>query len=360
MTFLIPLAVMNGIAIFIAALLIVLNRFVAVYGSYSLTINNERVFQVDGGQSITKLLFHNKIYLPSACGGKGTCGFCKVRIVEGTNPPLPIEEMLLSHREIALGYRLGCQTKVRSDLSIEIPPDLLAVKEYNGKVIATEMLTKEIKRIKIKLIEPQVIEFKSGQYVLIEARIDETRAYSIASSNLTRDSIDLEVKLIPNGVCSTYLHSLKEEESIKFFGPYGQFYLQDSNHNVICVAGGVGLAPMKPIIYETLRRYPGRKIQLYYGARTFADLYDHQTLAELAEKNPLFSYYPALSESDVENKTMSYPVAAGFIHTILNERVKDGPNSEGYLCGPPVMIDAVLKVLIAKGVPEIRILYDKF
>jgi Na+-transporting NADH:ubiquinone oxidoreductase subunit F len=209
-------------------------------------------------------------------------------------------------------------------------------------------------------VEPDVIEFKSGQYVLVEVMVEETRAYSIASSNLQQDHIFIEVKLVPGGLCSPYLHSLTQGDRLRFFGPYGQFYLRDTDFKVICVAGGVGLAPMKPIIDDVLRNYPGRRVELYYGARSFEDLYDHAMLVDIARQNERFDYYPALSESDGSDVVGDYPVATGFIHTLIRKKVNDGPTSEGYLCGPPVMIDSVIRELKEKGVPEIRILYDKF
>jgi Na+-transporting NADH:ubiquinone oxidoreductase subunit F len=360
MDILLSVAVMNGIAMVIVAILIVLNKFVAVYADYNLRVNDVKVYLVQGGQPVTKQLFKNQIYLPSACGGKGTCGFCKVRVIDGLKPPLPIEDMLLTHKEISMGFRLGCQTKIRSEMNIEIPPELLEVKEYSGEVYETKQLTSDITRLKILLVEPKEIDFKSGQYVLVEVIVEETRAYSIASSNLQKGEIHIEVKLVPGGLCSPYLHSLQPGDKIRFFGPYGQFYLRDTDFKVICVAGGVGLAPMKPIIDDVLRSYPNRKVELYYGAKAFKDLYDHDMLVDIAQEHERFQYYPALSESDGFDVEGDYPVSTGFIHTLIRSKVIDGPSSEGYLCGPPVMIDAVVKELVEKGVPEIRILYDKF
>ncbi|MBN2442059.1 MAG: 2Fe-2S iron-sulfur cluster binding domain-containing protein [Spirochaetales bacterium] len=360
MSFIVPLLVMNGLGLLCLAIIIFLKRVIAVYGESTLTINNDKKLIVEGGEFLAKALFQNKIYIPSACGGKGTCGFCKVKIKEGISDPLPIEEILLHHKDISSGYRLSCQVKVRRDMGLEIDEELLAIKEYQGVIDSSERLTRDIKRISIKIEEPKEgISFKSGQYILIEVGSAETRAYSIASSTRFSDRVAIEVKLIPNGLGSSYLHSLTEGDKIVFFGPYGQFYLRDTHHKIICVAGGVGLAPMKSIIDDALRRYPNRDVELYYGSRTMADLYDHELYITMAANYDRFSYYPALEKVEEKDRE-KYPVDEGFVNKSIAQYLENGENSEAYLCGPGPMIDAVVKILIKKGVPEIRILYDKF
>ncbi|MBN2354303.1 MAG: 2Fe-2S iron-sulfur cluster binding domain-containing protein [Spirochaetales bacterium] len=355
-----PFLVMNGFVLFILLLISLLRRFIAAYGESTLTINGEKKLVVRGGQTLAQALFAEKIYIPSACGGRGTCGFCKVRITVGAGEALPIEEMLLNYSDVAAGYRLSCQTKVRNDLSLEVPEELLAIREYKGVVEDTKELTRDIKRLSIDIREPKdVFAFRSGQYVLIQVGPTETRAYSVSSSVRLKDEIQVEVKLIPNGLGSSYLHRLGEGDEVTFFGPYGQFFLQDTHHKIICVAGGVGLAPMKPIIEDALFRYPNRDVELYYGCNDLADLYDHETFIALNEKAERFSYYPALSELPAE-PPRGYPIEEGFVHLAIERNLTRGEDSEAYLCGPPLMIDAVIKVLMAKGVPEIRILYDKF
>jgi Na+-transporting NADH:ubiquinone oxidoreductase subunit F len=360
MTFLLPIFVMNGLGLLCLAIIIFLKRVVAVYGDCTLTINNDKKLTVTGGEYLAKALFENKIYIPSACGGKGTCGFCKVKITENTTDPLPIEEILLHHKDIAAGYRLSCQVKVRKDLGLEIDEELLAIREYHGVIESSKKMTGDIKRISIKIEEPKEgINFKSGQYILIQVGSTETRAYSIASSIRESDSLAIEVKLIPNGLGSSYLHSLVEGDTIVFFGPYGQFYLRDTHHKIVCVAGGVGLAPMKSIIDDALHRYPDRDIELYYGSKTMTDLYDHELYARMAVNNDRFSYYPALEKVEPQDQAI-HPVDEGYINKSIDKFLTDGENSEAYLCGPGPMIDAVVKILVKKGVPEIRILYDKF
>jgi Na+-transporting NADH:ubiquinone oxidoreductase subunit F len=360
LAFIKPILVMTGFVLFILVIISLLKRFIAVYGEYRITVNGEKILTVPGGKPLSQALFEEKIYVPSACGGRGTCGFCKVLITEGAGEALPIEEMILNYADLRRGFRLSCQTKIRGDLAVTVPEELLNIKEYHGVVKDTRLLTKDIKRISIAIREPrEEFSFKSGQYVLIQVGPTETRAYSIASSIRIKDEIQVEVKLIPNGLGSGYLHSLGEGDAVTFFGPYGQFFLQDTHHKIICVAGGVGLAPMKPIIEDALYRYPNRDVELYYGSHTLADLYDHESFIALDERAERFAYHPALDVAP-EEAPRGFPIDTGFIHNTIRMHLTRGEDSEAYLCGPPPMIDAVIKVLVEKGVPEIRILYDKF
>lgn len=358
--YILPLAVMNGLAVTILILIALLKRFVASYGECELNINGQKNITVQGGSYLNKILFENKIFIPSACGGKGTCSFCRVKIIEGVPDPLPVEEILINYKDINDGYRLSCQTKIRSNMRLELPEELLSIKEYHGIIENTDTVTRDIKRININIEEPKEgITFKSGQYILVEVEKGETRAYSISSTERLPTKVQVEVKLVPNGLGSSYLHSLVEGDKLRFFGPYGQFYLRDTSHKVVCIAGGVGLAPMKPIIFETLQRYPDRNVELYYGARKLSDLYDHDLFVNLGKNHDKFRYFPALETTEGE-RVCEVPFTLGFVNKGLNENLTDGTKSEAYLCGPPVMIDSAIKVLLEKGVPEIRILYDKF
>lgn len=351
---------MNSLILTILVILIIIKRFIAVYDDYTITISDDESIKVHGGESLSNSLSNNDIFIPSACGGKGTCGFCKIEITEGIPDPLSIEEAVLPYKEIISGYRLSCQTKVRSDMRIIIPEDYLNVQEYTGEIIKIEELTHDIKRFHIKLIYPTEIIFKSGQFVVLVPKPGETRAYSIASIKHLKDRIFIEVKKIPNGLCSTYLHALSIQDKLTFFGPYGDFFLKDTEKKVICVAGGVGLAPMKPIIGEVIADYVNREVELYYGARTADDMYDYDKYINLT-KNQRFKFYPALSEI---NEILHHPSGVifdtGFISYQIEKRLENGENCEAYLCGPPVMVDAAIMSLISKGVPEDNIYYDKF
>ncbi|MGL1893034.1 MAG: FAD-binding oxidoreductase [Spirochaetaceae bacterium] len=348
----------NIFSVVICLIIIFLDRVISNYGILKVNINDEETFEVNGGKPLSKELIHNKILIPSACGGKGTCGFCKLRVVEGGGTVLPLERTILDRKEISNGFRLSCQVKVREDLKIYIPDEYFNIKEYNAIVTTSDMVTSDIKKINLKLLEPTDITFKPGQYVQVHFGVgknSEIRAYSISSSPDVHDSVELNIKKIPEGLGSGFLHKLKVNDKITISGPYGDFYLKESKAKIICVSGGVGLAPLKSIAAYWENNCPDRIIDFYYGARTIADLYDHELFLDYERKYENFNYYPALSDAD-DNWTG----ATGFIHNIIKQHLDTDGEKEGYLCGPPIMIDASIKVLIEKGVHIEKIWYDKF
>ena len=351
---------MNIFALTIGLLIIFLDKVISNYGTCRITINDDKEFEAPGGKSLLRILFENKYFIPSACGGKGTCGYCKVKVFEGGGKALPTEGLILTGKEIASGFRLSCQVKVREDLKIEIPPEYLEIQEYAGIIGSVKEATHDIKKIDIKLVSPQSINFKPGQYVQIKYYAEkgevDYRAYSVASDPGETDHVELNIKKIPGGLVSNHLHTLKEKENIEFSGPYGDFYLRtDSRRKILCIAGGVGLAPMKAIIMYWKSNQDNRTLELYYGCRTIEDLYDHKLFLKLAQENSSFKYYPALMEPD-EN----WQNDTGFINNVIEKRLSEGDNSEAYICGPPPMIDAVMKTLGDMGVTEDRIYFDKF
>lgn len=349
----------NIYVIIISLLILFLDKVISSYGPCRIIINDDKEFVGQGGKSLLRLLFENKYFIPSSCGGKGTCGYCKLKVLGGGGEALPTEALILSSEELKEGFRLTCQLKVKNDLRILIPPEYLEIKEYDGEVISSELVGSDIKKIRIKIQPPDEIYFKPGQYVQIKFEAPDGidyRAYSIASSPNDKQTIELNVKLIPEGLGSSYMHSLQAGDNVQFSGPYGDFFLKtDSSRKIICVAGGVGLAPIKAITSYWSSELTDREIELYYGSRTLKDLYDHEVFEELASIRSEFHYYPALSEEDPE-----WDGERGFIHTILEKHLEGGKNAEAYLCGPPIMIDAVTEALKQKGVPKERILYDKF
>jgi len=343
----------------IGILIIFMDKVISNYGECKVKINNDKEFEEHGGKTLLKALFENKYFIPSACGGKGTCGYCKLQVPEGGGPALPTEALILNSKELREGYRLSCQVKLREDLDVTIPAEYLEIKEYDAVIEQIELATSDIKKVKINLAEDDEINFKPGQYVQIMFDTPDGldyRAYSIASTPERKNSIELNVKLIPEGLGSSYVHAKNKNDKIQFSGPYGDFFLRtDSHRKIVCVAGGVGLAPMKSIIDFWNNNPHGRKCELYYGSRTTKDLYDHEFFVKIAKENPDFSYYPALSDKDPE-----WNGECGFIHTVIEKYLEDGANSEAYLCGPEIMINFVTEVLIAKEIPQERISYDKF
>lgn len=350
---------MNGFSLVLGGLILLMDRLLSSYGLCRVTINDDKEFTAKGGRPLLRLLLENRYFIPSACGGKGTCGYCKVRVVEGGGEALQTEALILRPAEVRRGFRLACQLKVKNDLRIEIPREYLEIREYSGRITLGELVTSDIRRIRIQVLSEDRMAYKPGQY--IQVRIDhdggtDFRAYSMASSPDEPGEVEINVKRIPGGLGSVYLHGLPVDAPVEFSGPYGDFYLRtDSERKIVCVAGGVGLAPLKSIVLYWRDHQRHRPLELYYGARTSKDLYDHEFFAALAGEAERFAYFPALSSPDPD-----WTGATGFIHTVMQEKLEDGPNSEAYLCGPPIMIEAVTEVLKNKGVPAERIWYDKF
>ena len=350
---------MNGFALAIAGTIIFMDRVVSNYGTCRILINGEKECHGTGGKSLLRLLLENKYFIPSACGGKGTCGYCKVRVLEGGGPPIPTEALILSSGEIRAGYRLACQLRVKNDLSIEIPVEYLEIREYQGEITLSDSVTSDIRRIRIRLGDEEPMSYKPGQYIQVRVEHDgdvDFRAYSMASDPDRGQEIEINVKRIPEGIGSGYLHERVVGDQVAISGPYGDFFLHtDSNRTIVCVAGGVGLAPLKSITSYWQTHLTNRRIELYYGARTLADLYDHEVFTAMAKEHPNFHYYPALSAPGDDWQGLT-----GFIHMVLESERSAEDQAEAYLCGPPIMIDAVMDVLGQKGIPEERIWYDKF
>ncbi len=361
-TLLIALLALNGLILGMCLFLLGARHWLASYGQVKIRLNDEKDLQVQGGNSLLLTLVGSKIFIPSACGGRGTCGYCRVKVLDGGGSVLATEQMILTPAEIKEKKRLACQVRVRRDLVVHVPEEFLAIKEFQTVVSKVEVMTDVIKKITFKLLEPKTIAFKPGQYVqvsLIRPGEDPIyRGYSIASSPFAHDIIELNVRRVENGIMSNHLHTLKEGDPMVLSGPYGEFFLQETtNRSVVCIAGGVGLAPMKSIIAYMTEKKIDRKVYLFYGARTLPLLYDHQEFVEAARRNPKFQYVPALSD---ENIGGDWDGHRGFITKVFQQVFPDGEPAEAYLCGPPVMIDALLPLLAAKGIQSKDIYYDKF
>ena len=353
---------MGGISLVLATIIIVASKFLAEYGPCKLTVNEDKTIEVTGGYTLLSSLISNKIFIPSACGGRGTCGYCKLTILDGGGPVLPTERPYLTPKELDENVRLSCQVKVKSDMQITVPEEYLSIQEFMAEVLYSKDLTYDMKEIRFTLKEPSTIKFKPGQYIQfnIPTKNDETiyRAYSISSPPSTQNEVELIVRLVPGGIGSTYIHSLKEGDEVNISGPYGEFFLQErSDYDIICVGGGAGMAPLKAIIYSLFERETNRKVDLYFGVRSMKDLFYIEEFDKLAKEHSNFHYSYALSDPEETDK---WEGETGFIHLVLDKLIKEGEKKEAYLCGPPVMIDAVIKVLNEKGVSQDHIYYDKF
>jgi len=232
------LAVLGGLSVAITVLLLLANRMFCNYGPCTIHVNAEEPFVVDGGCNLLDALYSHEIYIPSACGGQGTCGFCKCRVLEGGGPLLPTEEPFLSTEELKNNTRLSCQVKVKEDMRLQVREEFLYVQELKAKVTRRRMITGDTVEIAFELIEPGEIEYRPGQYVqiAIPGKKEEWRAYSICTPPGSRNEIELLVRLIPGGLGSTYVHSLEVEDEVKMLGPYGDFHLDD-DASIVCVGG---------------------------------------------------------------------------------------------------------------------------
>ncbi len=359
-------AVLVGINGLLALLLVVAERFFANYGECNITINEERELRVSGGSSLLVALKTDKIFLPSACGGRGTCAYCKCKITEGGGPVLPTEESLLSQDEIADGLRLACQVKVKSDLAIRLPEELFQIQEFKARVAGLEDLTYDIKLVKLHLVDPTDIQFTPGQYVQLQnkpyAKVKESvsRAYSIASSATETKTIDLMIRLVPEGLVTTWVHHhLKQDEEVVFTGPMGDFRLHEGDGEIIMIAGGSGMAPMVSILDELARKKSQRKITFFFGAVSKKDLFYVDEMKQFQEKIPNFTFVPALSQPDPED---NWKGETGLITIPVENHIKkiDTAKSQAYLCGSPGMINACIKVLSSHGITKERIFFDPF
>ena len=380
------------------------SKLVAI-GNVKIFINDdpEKTLEVPTGDKLLNALADQKIYLPSACGGGGTCGECKVIISEGGGDILATEKGKLTRGEIRQRYRLSCQVPVKGDMSLVIPPEVFEIKKWECTVRSNKNVATFIKELLLKLPEGEKVDFQAGGYIQIEApphtvyykdfdiddeykadwdhwdmwkyvsKVDEPvmRAYSMANYPEEEGIILLNVRIaspppnlpnVPPGQMSSYIFNLKPGDKVVISGPYGEFFAKDTDNEMVFIGGGAGMAPMRSHIFDQLKRiHSKRKISFWYGARSLREAFYVEEFDELADNNPNFKWFLGLSEPLPEDK-WGGPV--GFIHQILYDNyLKDHPapeDCEYYLCGPPLMNSAVLKLLDDLGVEPENIMFDDF
>ncbi|MCF7912137.1 MAG: 2Fe-2S iron-sulfur cluster binding domain-containing protein [Candidatus Cloacimonetes bacterium] len=353
--------VMGGV---LAALLVIAERYLADYGECNIDINGKRQEKVKGGSSLLSSLNSRNIYLASACGGRGSCGFCKCKVIEGGGPLLPTEKPFLSPEEISENIRLSCQVKIKKDIKIELPEAIFNIRKFKAKVSSIRDYTHDIKELTLDLKDSSTINFKAGQYIqLHSARYGKvkqsvSRAYSISSNQSSTDLVQVIIRLVPKGICTTWVHEyLKEGDDVEFTGPYGDFYIRDTDKDIIFIAGGSGMAPIKSMLEWLLEINSPRKIFYFFGARCKEDLYLTEYLYEFENKLADFEYHPVLSQPGEEDKWQG---KTGYITPYLKDVIRDSKNTEAYLCGSPGMINSVSKGLKEYGISESDIFYDSF
>lgn len=355
----------TGISTVLAVMIIIAEKFLNNYGECKIDINEgEKELNVEGGSSLLSSLAANKIFIPSACGGKATCGLCKVRVLDGAGPLLPTEEPYLSPEERKTGVRLSCQVKIKNDIRIEIPDELFNIKEYFATVSRITDMTHDIKEFRFEFDEGETIKFKAGQYMQVEtmpyAKVREKaiRAYSISSVPSDDKAVELIIRRVPGGLCTTYMHDyVKEGDRVRITGPYGDFFMRDDSDMYVFMAGGSGLAPIKSIIMDIVEKGLDKEMYFFFGAVSKRDLYHTGYFEELERKNPRFRFIPALSNAAEDDK---WEGETGLVTDVMRKYIENGNGRHAYLCGSPGMINACIKVLTSIDFKEQHIYYDKF
>ena len=364
MQILIGVGAVSAVTTLLAVIMVIAEATIGNYGEVKITVNGRKHLTVEGGRSLLSSLMDERIFIPSACGGRGSCGLCKVRVESDAGQHLATELPWLTGEERAENVRLACQLKVKKDIEISIPDELFEVREFECRVSSIVDLTHDIKEITLRLESPGEIDFKAGQFIQFEVPEYELtpepvyRAYSIASPPSRREEIQLEIRLVPSGICTTYVFEhLKVGDAVTINGPYGRFFLRDTGAPIIFVAGGSGNAPIRSILLDMLEKGIERKSVYFFGARTRADLFLVEEMRELERKLPGFRYIPSLSRPLPGDE---WDGEVGRVTDTIGRHVDSAGDAEAYLCGSPGMIESVVQVLVEKGVEEDRIYYDKF
>ncbi len=392
------------IMVLVTVILLARSKLVAT-GNARILINDEpeRSLTVPLGGKLLNVLAENKIYLASACGGGGTCGQCKVQVLEGGGSILPTERSMINRREARERYRLSCQVPVKANMSIQVPVEVFSIKKWECTVRTNHNVATFIKELILELPEGEHVDFRAGGYIQIEAPlhvvnfrdliIDEeyrpdwdrfdlwryvskvhepvVRAYSMANYPDEKGIIMLNVRIAtpppfkpdaPPGKMSSYIFSLRPGDKVTISGPYGEFFARDTDAEMVFVGGGAGMAPMRSHIFDQLRRIKTkRKLSFWYGARSLRETFYVDDFDMLAKENENFEWHVALSDPLPEDNWEGYK---GFIHQVLyNNYLKDHPapeDCEYYLCGPPMMSAVVVKTLDDLGVEPEDIFYDDF
>jgi len=403
--YIVSTVVFLGVIFLLVGLLLLVEAKVAVQGEQQVLINEdeEKSISTPAGKTLLSSLLENDILIPCACGGKGTCGTCKVTVDEGGGDILPTELSLVTRRERLDGVRLSCQLKVKQDLKIRIPEEVFNIRKYDATVVSNRNVATFIKELVLQLDEGQSIDFEAGAYMQIDipefrasfsdfevadqyrstwqkfdlldlvATADEpaNRAYSLANPPSERGLLKFTIRIAtpppgaadaPPGVGSSYVFNLKPGDRVVLSGPYGDFFAKKTEREMCFIGGGAGMAPMRSHIRNQLLDVgTDRIITFWYGARSRQEMFYHEEFTDLARRFDNFTYTVALSDPQPED---NWDGPIGFIHQVAYDRyLKDHPDPdeiEYYLCGPPMMIDAVMKMLDSLGVEKEMIAFDDF
>ncbi|MBN1379104.1 MAG: NADH:ubiquinone reductase (Na(+)-transporting) subunit F [Gammaproteobacteria bacterium] len=391
------------ILVLVGVILLAKSKLVAV-GNVDIQVNDEKTVQASVGSKLLAALADNGLFIASACGGGGTCAQCKVKIFSGGGAITPTEETHINKRESAAGVRLSCQVTVKQDMNIRVPDEVFGIKKWQCIVQSNQNVATFIKELVLKLPEGEDVNFRAGGYIQIECppyqcsfrdfdieerfhedwdrydvwryeskvKTPTLRAYSMANYPDEKGVIKLNIRIatpppaakanIPPGIMSSYLFNLKAGDKVTISGPYGEFFAKETDNEMIFIGGGAGMAPMRSHIFDQLKRVKTkRKMSFWYGARSKKEMFYTEDFDVLAAEYDNFEWHIALSEPKPED---NWNGPTGFIHEVLYENyLKTHPAPEDveyYMCGPPLMNAAVIKMLEDLGVEEDNILLDDF
>ncbi|WP_294142739.1 NADH:ubiquinone reductase (Na(+)-transporting) subunit F [uncultured Sanguibacteroides sp.] len=381
-------------------------------GEVKVSINQgEKEITTDPGSTLLATLGNNKIFLPSACGGKGSCGMCRCQVESGAGSILPTETGFFSYKQQHDNWRLACQVKVKENIEMKIPESVLGIKKWECEVVSNNNISTFLKEFVVKLPEGETLKFKSGGYIQIDVpaidvdfkdiEISEKyradwermkmfdlkmhnpeatyRAYSMANHPAEGNIIMLNIRIatppfdkaiggfahVNPGICSSYIFTRKPGDKVTISGPYGEFFLRDTNNEMMFIGGGAGMAPMRSHIFNLFKTmHTKRKVTFWYGARALQEAPYVDQFNKIQEENPNFHWTLALDKPDPEADAAGVAYKPGFVHQVIYEQyLKNHENPEDieyYLCGPPMMIQAVTKMLYDLGVPDENVMYDNF
>ncbi len=401
--------ILVGVTIFlfiqfiIVSLIVIAKRALLPSGDISILVNDSKKLLTEPGGKLLTSLADQGIFLSSACGGGGSCAQCRCIVSEGGGSILATEEGAISRKEARQGYRLACQVPIKRDLKIQVPPEMLETRKWNCVVESNENVATFIKELVLKLPEGDHVDFKAGGYIQIEVpphvleyknfEIDDrfladwtkfkmfqykshvhtpvTRAYSMANYPEESGVIKLNVRIAspppgqpatPPGQVSSYIFNLKQGDDVIISGPFGEFYLEDGDEELVYIGGGAGMAPMRSHIFDLFKRIKtDRKVSFWYGGRSMKEVFYQEEFEEMAKHHDNFTFHLALSEPLPED---NWQGDTGFIHQVLYEKyLKDHPAPEDlhyYICGPPMMLKSVLEMLDNLGVEKDNIHFDDF
>jgi Na+-transporting NADH:ubiquinone oxidoreductase subunit F len=394
----------TGIVLSLVVIILLARSRLVSTGSVDIEVNGEKTIKAAVGSKLNSALANAELFISAACGGGGTCGQCRVRVFEGGGAILPTETSIITKREAAEGDRLSCQVAVKNNLKIQVPDDVFGVKKWECTVRSNHNVATFIKELILDLPEGEQIDFRAGGYVMTEcpphhlkysefdieeefreewdrynmwryeSDVKETvvRAYSMASYPEERDFVMLNIRIatpppgasdsVPTGKMSSYLFNLKPGDKILVSGPFGEFFAKDTDAEMVFIGGGAGMAPMRSHIFDQLKRLKSkRKMSFWYGARSLREAFYIDDFDGLQAENENFTWSLTMSDPLPEDNWTGY---TGFIHQSLFENyIKEHPapeDCEYYMCGPPMMNTAVIKMLEDQGVEPENIFLDDF